>query len=162
MVTVNGNMHFHGLLHPTAPQGAFMAALYGQGLPRSGMQAAVREYAGSMGSVRCLLSDLTFPLMSDTEGGAGPSCPACPHRALCLPCLVHRHVHGLPRTLSEHLTGQLGRPCSPTLCLPPPTARPLQCSAAAGLTASSARRCPRARSGWRTSGSTASASGAPP
>ena len=60
-------MHAEALLgaHAVpAVQGAFMAALHAQGLPFSGMQAAVRQYASEMGSVRRLLWDLTLPIIS--------------------------------------------------------------------------------------------------
>ena len=49
-------------------QGAFMAALYAQGLAWERMHAVVREYAAAMGSVRHLLSDLTLPLISVFSG----------------------------------------------------------------------------------------------
>ena len=51
-----------------AVQGAFMAALYAQGLAWERMHEAVREYAGAMGSVRHLLSDLTLPIISVFSG----------------------------------------------------------------------------------------------
>ena len=49
-------------------QGAFMAALYAQGLAWERMHEVVREYAGAMGSVRHLLSDLTLPIISVFSG----------------------------------------------------------------------------------------------
>lgn len=49
-------------------QGAFMAALYAQGLSWERMHQVVREYAGAMGSVRHLVSDLTLPLISIFSG----------------------------------------------------------------------------------------------
>ncbi len=49
-------------------QGAFMAALYAQGLSWERMHRVVRDYAGAMGSVRHLLSDLTLPLISVFSG----------------------------------------------------------------------------------------------
>lgn len=49
-------------------QGAFMAALYAQGLAWERMHTVVREYAAAMGSVRHLLSDLTLPLISVFSG----------------------------------------------------------------------------------------------
>ncbi|CAL8463928.1 g3463 [Coccomyxa elongata] len=49
-------------------QGAFMAALYAQGLSWERMHQVVREYAGAMGSVRHLVSDLTLPLISVFSG----------------------------------------------------------------------------------------------
>ncbi len=45
-----------------------MAALYAQGLSWERMHTVVREYAGAMGSVRHLLSDLTLPLISVFSG----------------------------------------------------------------------------------------------
>ena len=51
-----------------AVQGAFMAALYAQGLAWERMHEVVREYAGAMGSVRHLLSDLTLPIISVFSG----------------------------------------------------------------------------------------------
>ena len=59
----------HPLLPSALLQGAFMAALCAQGLPLSGMQEAVRLFASEMGSVRRLLSDLTFPLLSGGRAG---------------------------------------------------------------------------------------------
>jgi len=49
-------------------QGAFMAALYAQGLTWDLMLHQVREYASRLGSVRHLLSDLTLPLLSIFSG----------------------------------------------------------------------------------------------
>lgn len=49
-------------------QGAFMAALYAQGLAWERMHEVVREYAGAMGNVRHLLSDLTLPIISVFSG----------------------------------------------------------------------------------------------
>lgn len=49
-------------------QGAFMAALYAQGLTWEQMKAVVREYAAQMGSVSQLLSDITLPLISLFSG----------------------------------------------------------------------------------------------
>ena len=45
-----------------------MAALYAQGLAWERMHDVVREYAGAMGSVRHLLSDLTLPIISVFSG----------------------------------------------------------------------------------------------
>lgn len=45
-----------------------MAALYAQGLAWECMHDVVREYAGAMGSVRHLLSDLTLPIISVFSG----------------------------------------------------------------------------------------------
>jgi lysophospholipid hydrolase len=45
-----------------------MAALYAQGLSWERMHRVVRDYAGAMGSVRHLLSDLTLPLISVFSG----------------------------------------------------------------------------------------------
>ena len=45
-----------------------MAALYAQGLAWERMHEVVREYAGAMGSVRHLLSDLTLPIISVFSG----------------------------------------------------------------------------------------------
>ena len=45
-----------------------MAALYAQGLAWERMHKVVREYAGAMGSVRHLLSDLTLPIISVFSG----------------------------------------------------------------------------------------------
>ena len=45
-----------------------MAALYAQGLSWERMHQVVREYAGAMGSVRHLVSDLTLPLISIFSG----------------------------------------------------------------------------------------------
>ncbi len=56
-----------GKQFPPSPvfwQGAFMAALSAQGLPFSGMQAAVRQYASQMSNPVSLLWDLTLPLIS--------------------------------------------------------------------------------------------------
>jgi len=49
-------------------QGAFMAALYAQGLTWDLMLNQVREYASRLGSVHHLLSDLTLPLLSLFSG----------------------------------------------------------------------------------------------
>lgn len=49
-------------------QGAFMAALYAQGLAWEQMHYLVREYARQMSSVRHLLWDLTLPIMSVFSG----------------------------------------------------------------------------------------------
>ena len=49
-------------------QGAFMAALYSQGLAWEQMHHLVREYARQMSSVQHLLWDLTLPIMSVFNG----------------------------------------------------------------------------------------------
>lgn len=49
-------------------QGAFMAALYSQGLAWEQMHHLVREYARQMSSVQHLLWDLTLPIMSIFNG----------------------------------------------------------------------------------------------
>ncbi len=49
-------------------QGAFMAALFAQGLSWEAMHALVRRYAAAMGSARHLLADLTLPLISVFSG----------------------------------------------------------------------------------------------
>ncbi|KAK9808186.1 hypothetical protein WJX73_006212 [Symbiochloris irregularis] len=49
-------------------QGAFMAALYAQGLSWESIHAAVQHYARQIGSVRHLLSDLTLPIISVFTG----------------------------------------------------------------------------------------------
>lgn len=51
-------------------QGAFMAALYAQRLPKNAFVQKVRAYASTMTSVRHLLSDLTLPILSVFSGGA--------------------------------------------------------------------------------------------
>ena len=55
--------------HPhIAVQGAFMAALYAQGLPWEQMHQLVREYAAKMSSIKHLFTDLTLPIMSIFSG----------------------------------------------------------------------------------------------
>lgn len=49
-------------------QGAFMAALFAQGLAWERMHALVRQYAAAMGSARHLLADLTLPLIAVFSG----------------------------------------------------------------------------------------------
>ena len=49
-------------------QGAFMAALYAQGLSWERIHKAVQHYARQIGSVRHLLSDLTLPIISVFTG----------------------------------------------------------------------------------------------
>lgn len=49
-------------------QGAFMAALYAQGLSREQLQSKVHEYASKMGSMKAMLRDLTLPLLSIFSG----------------------------------------------------------------------------------------------
>lgn len=49
-------------------QGAFMAALFAQGLPRDQLLRRVREYATQMASPRHLLSDVTLPILSLFSG----------------------------------------------------------------------------------------------
>ena len=51
-----------------ALQGAFMAALYAQGLPWEQMHQLVRDYAGKMSSIKHLFTDLTLPIMSIFSG----------------------------------------------------------------------------------------------
>ncbi|GIM01831.1 hypothetical protein Vretimale_6609, partial [Volvox reticuliferus] len=51
-------------------QGAFMAALYAQGLGRAALNHSVRHYAQQLGSVRHLLSDITLPVLSLFSGSA--------------------------------------------------------------------------------------------
>lgn len=49
-------------------QGAFMAALYAQGLSPDELKARVRSYASQMASPRHLLSDVTLPILSLFSG----------------------------------------------------------------------------------------------
>lgn len=49
-------------------QGAFMAALYAQGLTREQLLTRVRSYATAMSSPRHLLSDVTLPILSLFSG----------------------------------------------------------------------------------------------
>lgn len=49
-------------------QGAFMAALYAQGLTREQLLTRVRSYATAMSSPRRLLSDVTLPILSLFSG----------------------------------------------------------------------------------------------
>lgn len=49
-------------------QGAFMAALFAQGLPPEEMLRRVRSYALQMSSPRHLLSDVTLPILSLFSG----------------------------------------------------------------------------------------------
>ncbi|GLC44977.1 hypothetical protein PLESTB_001747900 [Pleodorina starrii] len=51
-------------------QGAFMAALYAQGLGREALNLSVRHYAHQLSSVRHLLSDITLPVLSLFSGSA--------------------------------------------------------------------------------------------
>ncbi|GIL50015.1 hypothetical protein Vafri_6357, partial [Volvox africanus] len=51
-------------------QGAFMAALYAQGLGREALNHSVRHYAQQLSSVRHLLSDITLPVLSLFSGSA--------------------------------------------------------------------------------------------
>lgn len=55
-------------LTQVAWQGAFMAALYAQGLSWERIHLAVKTYARQIGSVRHLLSDLTLPIISIFSG----------------------------------------------------------------------------------------------
>lgn len=49
-------------------QGAFMAALYAQGLDKDELTNRVRAYATAMASPRRLLSDITLPVLSLFSG----------------------------------------------------------------------------------------------
>lgn len=87
-------------------QGAFMAALYAQRLPKNRFVQKVRTYASTMTSVRHLLSDLTLPILSVFSGGAFDEvrpAPAPPgawlHARCCRPpgaCLHAWYCSGPP------------------------------------------------------------------
>ena len=82
-------------------QGAFMAALYAQGLAWERMHEVVREYAGAMGSVRHLLSDLTLPIISVFSGAGFDR------------VIRQSFLHGAQRIEDLWLRwGQAARPCS--------------------------------------------------
>lgn len=61
-------IHFSGETLLSVMQGAFMAALYAQGLPWEEMKLVVRQYATQMGSVGQLVRDITLPLISLFSG----------------------------------------------------------------------------------------------
>jgi hypothetical protein len=71
-------------------QGAFMAALYAQGLDKDELQKRVRAYAGAMTSARRILSDITLPVLSFFSGKmfdrvrAATFCYYAAHAFFCL------------------------------------------------------------------------------
>jgi Patatin-like phospholipase len=83
-------------------QGAFMAALYAQGLGREQLLARVRGYATAMASPRHLLSDITLPVLSLFSGGLFDRVRLhC--AAACTSCMPLRCTSCMPLRFSVHI-----------------------------------------------------------